>query len=134
MSFDGCVCFFILYHYESNAIFITPIVGLDNMSIFNAYKGFFDNLMAKCCKLKLNIMDSQATWYIPHNHRVNTAKWAIQTFKVAFIATLGTTDSKFPLKLWDRHTPQVNDTLNMLCALQIDPTVLAYDIINCPYD
>jgi hypothetical protein len=38
MSFDGSVCFFILYHYEFNTILSKPITGLDNMSIFTAYK------------------------------------------------------------------------------------------------
>ncbi len=41
MSFDGSVCFFVLYHYESNAILATPIAGLDDVSIFNAYKKYF---------------------------------------------------------------------------------------------
>ncbi len=65
-------------------------------------------------------MDNQATKYIkqfldknncklqlvePHNHRVNTAEWAIQTFKDAFIAALTTTDSNFSLQLWDKLTP-----------------------------
>jgi hypothetical protein len=36
MSYNGSVCFFILYHYESNAILGTPIAGLDNISIFEA--------------------------------------------------------------------------------------------------
>jgi hypothetical protein len=36
MSFDGSVCFYVLYHYESNAILAKPITGLDNMSIFTA--------------------------------------------------------------------------------------------------
>jgi hypothetical protein len=31
---DGSVCFFILYHYESNSILATPIAGLDDKSIF----------------------------------------------------------------------------------------------------
>jgi hypothetical protein len=34
MSCDGSICFFILYHYESNAILGTQIAGLDNISIF----------------------------------------------------------------------------------------------------
>ncbi len=29
MSYNGSICFFILYHYESNAILGTPIAGLD---------------------------------------------------------------------------------------------------------
>jgi hypothetical protein len=45
MSYDGSVCFFILYHYESNAILGTPSAGLDNISIFEAYK-------KQCCCLR----------------------------------------------------------------------------------
>jgi hypothetical protein len=38
MSFDGSICFLVMYHYESNAILATPISGLDNLCIFNVYK------------------------------------------------------------------------------------------------
>ncbi len=96
MSFDGSVYFFVLYHYESNAILATPITGLNDVSIFNAYKTYFDVVTTKGFKPKLNIMDNQATKHIknfltendcklqvvePHYHRVNAAEWAIQTFK-----------------------------------------------------
>ncbi len=138
-----------LYHYESNAILATPITGLNDVSIFNAYKTYFDVLTKKGFKPKSNIMDNQATKHIkkfltendckvqvvePHNHRVNAAERAIQTFKAALIAALATTDSDFPLQLWDRLTPQVKDTLNMLRASLIDPTKLAYEILNGVYD
>jgi hypothetical protein len=149
MSFDGSVCFFVLYHYESNAILATPIAGLDDVSIFNAYKKYFEDLTAKGFKPKLNVRDNQATRHIkkfltenncklqivkPHNHHVNAAKRAIQTFKGAFIAALATTDSDFPLKLWDRLTPQVEDTLNMLRTSRVDPSKSAYKILNGPYN
>ena len=61
MSFDGSVCFFVLFQYESNAILATPIAGLDDVSIFNAYKKYFEDLTAKGFELKLNVMDNQAT-------------------------------------------------------------------------
>jgi hypothetical protein len=76
-------------------------------------------LAAKGIKPKLNVMDNQATKHIKkilnkndcklqlielHNHRVNAAERAIQTFKDAFIMALTTTDSNFPLQLWDRLT------------------------------
>ena len=32
MLYDGSVCFFILYHDESNSILATPIAGLDKSS------------------------------------------------------------------------------------------------------
>ncbi len=149
MSYDGSVCFFILYHYESNAILGTPIAGLDDISIFEAYKKQFENLAAKGFKPKLNVMDNQAMKHIKknltknecklqlvelHNQRVNAAERAIQTFKDAFIAALATTDSKFPLQSWDHLTPQVQDTLNLMHASRINPAILAYEALNGPYD
>lgn len=41
VSFDGSLCFLVVYHYEANAILTAPIAGLDNKSIFNAYKNTF---------------------------------------------------------------------------------------------
>jgi hypothetical protein len=38
MFLDGSVCFLVIYHYKVNAIFAIPIAGLDNVSIFEAYK------------------------------------------------------------------------------------------------
>ena len=69
MSFDGSVCFFVLYHYESNAILATPIAGLDDVSIFNAYKKYFKDLTAKGFKPKFNVMDKQATKQIKNSHQ-----------------------------------------------------------------
>ncbi len=149
MSLDGSVCFFVLYHYESNCILPAPIAGLDDVSIFNTYKTQFEELGAKGFTPKLNVMDNQATKHIkkiltenkcklqlvePHNHCVNAAEQAIQTFKDAFIAALATTVSEFPLQLWDRLTPQVRDTLNLMRASRINPEILPYEALNGPYD
>ncbi len=79
VSFNGSVCFFILYHYELNAILITPISGLDNMSVFNAYTTQFDELTAKGFKPKLNIMDNQAIQHIKKNLTKNNCK--LQVFE-----------------------------------------------------
>jgi hypothetical protein len=106
-------------------------------------------LVLKGFKPKLNIMDNQATKHIqtlltendcklqlvePHNHCINTAAWAIQTFKDAFNAVLATTDSNFPLHLWDQLKPQIQDTLNLLQASCINPAISAYEILNGPYN
>jgi hypothetical protein len=116
MLFDGSICSLMMYHYKSNAILATPNTGLDDVSIFNAYKLNFNNMKQKGYKPRLNVMDKQATKHIkqfltkeecklqlvePHNHRVNAAKHAIQTFKDRFIAGLTTTNRNFPLQLWD---------------------------------
>jgi hypothetical protein len=149
MSLGGSICFLVLYHYKSNCILGTPIAGLDDKSIFEAYKTRFKELKSKGFKPKLNMMDNQATKHIkrfltkneckhqlvePHNHRVNAAERAIQMFKDAFIAALATTDSDFPLQLWDKIIPQVQDRLNMMRTSRINLTISAYEALNGPYD
>ena len=64
MSLDEIVCYLIVYHYKTNSILATPIKGLDNNSIFQAYKLRFDKLTAKGFKPKLIVMDNQVTKYI----------------------------------------------------------------------
>jgi hypothetical protein len=64
VSFNSSVCFFVIYHYESNTILIIPILGLDDMSVFNEYKTQFDELTAKGFRPKLNITDNQVTHHI----------------------------------------------------------------------
>ena len=105
MSVDGSVCFFVMYHYKTNAILVKAIKNLDNHSIYEAYKELFEHLEAKGYKPKMNVMDNQATKYIkkfltakdcdlqvvkPHNYRVNATERAIHTFKDAFTAALAT--------------------------------------------
>ncbi len=126
---EGNVCFPVVYHYETNAILALPVANFSNDSILAAYQQQFEFLKSKGHKIKLNVMDNQASQVIknyltlkkcdtllvePNNHRVNAAERAIQTFKAHFISALATTDSKFPLQLWDRLTPQIKNTLNML--------------------
>ena len=88
ISLDRNVCFFVMYHYKTNAILITPIVGLDLEYMLEAYTKNFEYLVSKGFKQKVNIMNNQATKAIkmyptpqqvtlqlgkPHNHRVNAA-------------------------------------------------------------
>ncbi len=149
MSLDGNVCFFIMYHYETNAILATPIPGLDSANILAAYKKFFEYLISKGFAPKLNVMDNQATKVIkayltprdvalqliePHNHRVNAAERAIQTFKNCFVGALGTTDADFPIQLWDKLTPQVQDSINLLRRSRVNPAISAYKVLEGPYD
>ncbi len=70
----------------------------------------------------------------PHNHCINAAERAIQTFKDHFVSALATTDSNFPLQLWDRLAPQVKNTLNMLCPLHINLNMLVYEAVHSPYN
>ncbi len=70
----------------------------------------------------------------PHNHRVNSAEHAIQTFKDAFIAAPTSTNFNFPIQLWDKLMPQVLNCLNLLCRSQIKPAISSYKAMNRPYD
>jgi hypothetical protein len=145
MSLEGNVCFFVVYHYKSNTILALPIKGFSNEIIFGAYQQQFNMLEAKGYKIKLNMMDNQAMKVIkkilnekqcnlllvePHDHQVNAAKHAIQTFKAHFISALTTMDNNFPLQLWDQLTPQVKTTINMLRPSRINLSMLAYEAIR----
>ncbi len=149
MSLEGNVCFLVVYHYKTNAILALPIKNYTDKCILAAYKQQFELLESKRHKIKLNIMDNQPSRVIkeyltlqrcenllvkPNNHQVNAAERAIQTFKAHFISALATTDSIFPLQLWDPLTPQVKHTLNMLQPSHLDPTKSAYKAIHGPYD
>jgi hypothetical protein len=61
MSLNGNVCFFVMYHYKTNTILATPILGLDSASILEAYKQNFEYIKEKVYKPILNVMDNQAT-------------------------------------------------------------------------
>jgi hypothetical protein len=128
---------------------LAPSLGLKTKQFFEAFKKYFDELTEKGFKPKLNIMDNQATKHIkhvlseskcklqlvePYNHRVNVAERAIQTFKDAFTAALATADVNFPLQLWDKLTPQVQNCLNLMRCSQINPSKSVYETMNGPYD
>jgi hypothetical protein len=149
MSLEGNVCFLVVYYYKTNAILPLPISGFSNKRIFAAYKQQYDLLESKGFRIRLNVMDNKARQIIkknltprqckqmlvePHNHWVNATEHAIQTFKAHFIIALATTDSKFPLQLWDGLTSQVENTLNMLCPSCFNLAKSAYKAIHGPYD
>jgi hypothetical protein len=149
MPLEGNVCFLIIYHYKMNDIFALPIAGFSDNIICAAYQQQYNLLKLKGYKIHLNVVDNQATKVTkkvldeeqcnlllvkPHNHLVNAAKRAIPTFKAHFISALATTDSKFPLQLWDQLMPQVKSTLNMMRLSRINPNISAYKAVHGPYD
>ncbi len=69
-----------------------------------------------------------------HNYWINATERNIQTFKDAFIAALATTNSDFPLQLWDCLPPQVLNCLNMMHASRMDPSKSAYETLYGPYN
>ena len=62
----------------------------------------------------------------PADNRVNAAERPIQTFKNYFISGLCTTDSEWPVQLWDHLAEQAVITTNLLRSSQINAAKLAY--------
>ncbi len=61
MLLEGKVCFLVVYHYELNAILGLPIANMEDDTIFAAYRKQFEFLESNGYKIKLNIMDNQAS-------------------------------------------------------------------------
>jgi hypothetical protein len=149
MSLEGNQYFLVAYDYTLNAILVRPTKDLESATLITAFDSIFTELKNKGFKPQLNITDNQAVaalkdylakeqcaWQFvePNNHRVNAAERAIQTFKNHFISGLCTTDTDFPLQLWDQLAEQAQDTLNLLRTSRHDPSKSAYAALNGAYD
>jgi hypothetical protein len=78
----------------------------------------------------LQFMDSQnidVQLSPPYVHRRNAAERAIRTFKNHFIAGLCSTDSEFPMNLWDHLLPQAIGICPCSWCLQFQPYALGSD-------
>eukprot|EP00804_Cyclotella_cryptica_P002616 CCRYP_010443-RA/>CCRYP_010443-RA protein AED:0.32 eAED:0.22 QI:0/-1/0/1/-1/1/1/0/664 len=141
ISLEGHQYYFVAYAYDPNYIFAKPLSNLKDETILTAFGEVVQQLKDKGFKPAFNVTDNQAatpiknylsregaTWQFvePNNHRVNAAERAIQTYKNHFISGLCTTDSEWPLQLWDNLTEQALITLNLLRTSRVDPTKSAY--------
>jgi hypothetical protein len=70
----------------------------------------------------------------PHMHRRNAAERAIRTLKNHFVAGLCSTDTRFPMHLWDRLLEQALITLNLLRPSRRDPKISAYNMLEGTFD
>ena len=92
------------------------------------------NEATKAIKAYLTSQQCKLQLVNPNSHRVNTAERAIQTFKNRFIRALGTTDVNFPIQLWDKLAPQVQESINILRQSGVRPEMSAYKAMEGPYD
>ena len=78
--------------------------------------------------LKAFLTTKECKWQFaePHNHRVNAAEQAIQTFKNHLIGGFCCTDSEWPLQLWNNLTKQALITLNLCRTSRKHPDRSAY--------
>ena len=144
-SLHGISALFIMYDWTTNAILATPIKDAKADTIVECFKEKVEYLSKRGFKLRYNIIDNVATTAIktyletqdiivqfvePHNHRVNAAERAIQTFKNHTIVGLCACDNKFPSTLWDQIIRQSQDTLNMLQTSRVHPKLSAYHVLE----
>jgi hypothetical protein len=140
---------FILYDYDSNAILASPIKSRSAEDIVVGYEFCYRQLRAAGISPMLQRLDNEASTTLihaittknlqyqlasPHNHRLNPAEHAIQTFKNHFTSCLNGTDTQFPPHLWCRLIPQIVMTLNMLRTLHINPKLSAYSQLFGHFD
>jgi hypothetical protein len=140
---------FVAYTYDLNAIIVHPMLNRTDASFIAAFTEVFHILQARQYQSVLNIMDNKCSKAVekhikknkmkiqlvpPHNHRVNTAKCAIGTFKEHFVAALATVDMLCPHQLWDEFLPQVELTLNLLCFSWRNPKISANHELYGPFD
>jgi hypothetical protein len=144
-ALDGQQLIFVAYDYDTNYIFAIPIESTKSEDIMNAFRMVVETLTAHGYTPTFNVTDNQAATAIkqyclsknitvqlvePHNHRVNAAERAIQTFKNHFISGLCATDVNFPLQLWNHLVPQAVITCNTLRRSRINPHISAYEQLH----
>ena len=140
---------FVAYFYSINAIIVRPMPSRTDDAMVATFKEIIEELKSCGHKPQLNVMDNECSkavqQYInsekiniqlvePHDHRVNAAERAIQTFKHHFIAGLATVDTDFPIQLWDEFLPQAQMTLNMLRTSRQNSNKTAYEELQGPFD
>jgi hypothetical protein len=140
---------FVAYIYDLNAIIIRAMPSHTDASMVSVFTEVITILKAGGYQPALNVMDNNCSAAVknyirskkiniqltpPHNHRVNATERAIATFKEHFIAALATMDMHYPLELWDEFLPQVELTLNMLCASQWNPNKSANQEVYSSFD
>ena len=103
---------------------------------FFTTKGFIiqririDNETSQELENNLRNKNIQIEYVEPGNHRQLKAERAIRDAKNHLIAMLCTTDTKFPLKLWDKLQVMFEITINTLRSSKINKNISAYEEIH----
>ena len=103
----------------------------------HGFRARFERLDNEAPRALVNYCHNEAIqleYVAPHNHRANRAERAIRTYKNHFIATLCTAHASFPLHAWDTILPQIELTLNLLRASNVNPHISAWTQLCGPYD
>jgi hypothetical protein len=133
----------VLYEYDTNAILTEALNNRTAPEILRAYKKLVKYLYNRGFRPKIHWLDNEASDELkqfnnsnqlefqlvpPHMHRRNAAERAIRTWKNHFVAGLCSTDTRFPIHLWDRLLAQATITLNLLRPSRRNPKISAYNM------
>ena len=138
-----------MYDYDLNAILTEPIKNKTATRILRAYTKLVTYLKNRGFRRQVRWLDIEASKLLktfnhnnniefrlvpPHIHRQNAAERAIQTWKNHLVAGLCSTDTQFPMHLWDRLLAQATLTLNLLRPSRRNPRVSAYTTLEGTFD
>eukprot|EP00532_Pseudo-nitzschia_australis_P011281 CAMPEP_0168233864 /NCGR_PEP_ID=MMETSP0140_2-20121125/17949_1 /TAXON_ID=44445 /ORGANISM="Pseudo-nitzschia australis, Strain 10249 10 AB" /LENGTH=183 /DNA_ID=CAMNT_0008166597 /DNA_START=687 /DNA_END=1235 /DNA_ORIENTATION=- len=136
--------------YDSKYIHAVPIKSRKAEDLVEGFRACYSNLTTNGLAGTYVRLDNEASRLLiqhiksnnmeyqlasPGDHHINYAERAIQqTYKNHFISTLQGTDPGFPANGWDLLLPQLNITLNLLRASQVNPKLSAYAQVHGPFD
>jgi hypothetical protein len=139
----------IIYDFDTSAILTEPLKNRTASEILRAYSTLVIYLRNRGFQPCIHWLDNEASSLLkeynqtqqiayqlvpPHMHRCNAAERAICTWKNHFIAGLCSTDTRFPMHLWDRLIAQATLTLNLLRPSRRNPRVSAYTMLEGNFD
>jgi hypothetical protein len=149
MSSKGNKYIIILYDYDRNAILAQPIKDRTALELLKAFQAMEQELVGRGLKPKLMKLENDASKLLktylhqqnitfqlvpPYSHRQSSAERAIRSFKDHLIVGLCSTDTSFPMHLWDILLPQAVITLNILRTSRINPKLSAATHIYGQYN
>ena len=70
----------------------------------------------------------------PHNHQVNAAEPAVKEIKYHIISALATVERDFPIQIWEKFIPQIQDTLNLLRTSRQNASISSYQEMEGVFD
>ena len=131
----------VLYNYDSNAILAEGCTSRSATDLETSYDKLYNRLTKagivpvmqridnEVSKILVESIEAKGLRYqlaSPHNHRLNPAERAVQTWKNHFISNLHGCDRQFPAYKWCEIMHQCEMTLNMLRRSRINPKMSAY--------
>ena len=144
-SYHGNRYVMIVYVYDANAILVRPMKNREKETMVETFQQIYDFLIKRNMTPKLHVMDNECSKLLSdyiqnnnttiqfveaHNHKINAAERAIQTFKNHFVAGLCTAHPQFPLQLWCELLPQAEISLNLLRRARCNNKLSAYAVYN----